>query len=96
MQLLKLLKLPYAIWNFHKFQDFQYLPKFYNFEVFISPLILLGGRSPYWLSKSTPEPTHGCTPKYLSFKRYTANNLNKYERSPQQLSYQSSATASLA
>jgi hypothetical protein len=96
MQLLKLLKLPYAIWNFHKFQDFQYLPKLYNFEVFISPLILLGGRPPYWLSKSTPEPTHGCTPKYLSFKRYMAKNLNKWKCFFKQVGYQFSATASLA
>ena len=96
MQLLKLLKLPYAIWNFHKFQDFQYLSKFYNFEVLTPPLLLIGGRSPYCLSKFSPVPDFLYSPITFCFKRYMAKNIKPFDCFPKQTSYQFSATASLA
>ena len=96
MQLLKLLKLPYAIWNFHKFQDFQYLSKFYNFEVLTPPLLLIGGRSPYCLSKFSPVPASRFIPMRFCFKGNMGNNLIQIDSFTKQTSYQFSATASLA
>ena len=96
MQLLKLLKLPYAIWNFHKFQDFQYLSKFYNFEVLTPPLLLIRGRSPYCLSKFSPVPASGSIPMRLSFNRYMAKNSKQEDVLSSKRATNFSATASLA
>lgn len=57
----------------------------HNFMALTPSLLLIGGWLPYCLSEFSPVPALGCAPKYFCFKRYTANNLNKYERSPQQV-----------